>query len=329
MGHILHGSARTTPQTRRELQNSKKSVKELALKYNITENTVRKWQSRDTVEDLSHRPKKLRTVLSLEDEAMIVTFRKATQLPLDDCLDALINTLPHLTRSNLYRCLQRHGLSRIPKPDITSQEKKAFKRYEVGYVHVDITEFTFQKKKYYIYVGICRISKFVFVRVYTRQTADNAVAFLEGLFKACPFKIHTILTDNGAQFVYTKHVLTKGKGPKKRHKFTLKCQSYGIRHKTTQPYRPQTNGQVERFNRTMKDATIKQYHYENITQLVTHLDDFILAYNVGKKLSALKRKTPMQFLLYIYKKNPKLFNLNPHHLLLGLNTFCLPHIVVL
>jgi hypothetical protein len=43
--------------------------------------------------------------------------------------------------------LQRHGLSRIPKPDITSQEKKAFKRYEVGYVHVDITEFTFQKKK--------------------------------------------------------------------------------------------------------------------------------------------------------------------------------------
>ena len=59
MGHILHGSARTTPQTRRELQNSKKSVKELALKYNITENTVRKWQSRDTVEDLSHRPKNL------------------------------------------------------------------------------------------------------------------------------------------------------------------------------------------------------------------------------------------------------------------------------
>ena len=101
-------------------------MKELALKYNITENTVRKWQSRDTVEDLSHRPKKLRTVLSLEDEAMIVTFRKATQLPLDDCLDALINTLPHLTRSNLYRCLQRHGLSRIPKPDITSQEKKGF-----------------------------------------------------------------------------------------------------------------------------------------------------------------------------------------------------------
>jgi transposase InsO family protein len=97
--------------------------------------------------------------------------------------------------------------------------------------------------------------------------------------------------------------LTTGKGPKKRHKFTLKCQSYGIRHKTTQPYRLQTNGQVERFNRTMKDATIKQYHYENITQLVTHIDDFIIAYNVGKKLSALKRKTPMQFLLYIYKKS--------------------------
>ena len=68
-------------------------------------------------------------------------------------------------------------------------------------------------------------------------------------------------------------------------------------HKTTAPYTPQTNGQVERFNRTLKEATIQKYHYDNISQAVTHLDDFIIAYNVEKKLSALKRKTPMQFIL--------------------------------
>ena len=318
MGHILHGSARTTPKTRRELQNSQKSVKELALEYNITQNTVRKWRSRESVTDMSHRPKKLRTVLSEQDEAIIITFRKATQLPLDDCLDALIDAIPQLTRSNLYRCLQRYGLSHLPKSEEYHKEKKAFKRYEIGYVHVDITEFTLQAKKYYIFVGICRISKFVFVRVYERQTAENAVAFLNGLVQAFPFKVHTILTDNGSQFTHTAHILRLK--PRSRHKFDLLCSKLGIKHKTTAPYTPQTNGQVERFNWTLKEATIQKYHYDDISQAVTHLDDFIIAYNVGKKLSALKRQTPMQFILNKFKENPILFNINPNHLLLGLNS---------
>ena len=317
MGHILHGSARTTPKTRRELQNSQKSVKELALEYNITQNTVRKWRSRESVTDMSHRPKKLRTVLSEQDEAIIITFRKATQLPLDDCLDALIDAIPQLTRSNLYRCLQRYGLSHLPKSEEYHKEKKAFKRYEIGYVHVDITEFTLQAKKYYIFVGICRISKFVFVRVYERQTAENAVAFLNGLVQAFPFKVHTILTDNGSQFTHTAHILRLK--PRSRHKFDLLCSKLGIKHKTTAPYTPQTNGQVERFNRTLKEATIQKYHYDDISQAVTHLDDFIIAYNVGKKLSALKRQTPMQFILNKFKENPILFNINPNHFLLELN----------
>ena len=198
------------------------------------------------------------------------------------------------------------------------KEKKAFKRYKIGYVHVDITEFTLQAKKYYIFVGICRISKFVFVRVYERQTAENAVAFLNGLVQAFPFKVHTILTDNGSQFTHTTHILRLK--PRSRHKFDLLCSKLGIKHKTTAPYTPQTNGQVERFNRTLKEATIQKYHYDDISQAITHLDDFIIAYNVGKKLSALKRQTPMQFILNKFKENPTLFNINPNHLLLGLNT---------
>lgn len=59
---------------------------------------------------------------------------------------------------------------------------------------------------------------------------------------------------------------------------------------------------------------------EDISQIVTHLDDFILAYNVGKRLSALKRITPFQFILKQYKENPKIFLRNPKHQLVGLNT---------
>ncbi len=57
------------------------------------------------------------SVLSLEDEAVIVAFRRHTLLPLDDCLYVLQPSLPHLTRSSLHRCLQRHGISRLPDVD--------------------------------------------------------------------------------------------------------------------------------------------------------------------------------------------------------------------
>jgi hypothetical protein len=48
------------------------------------------------------------TVLSKEEEAVIVAFRKHALLQLDDCLYALQATVPHLTRLSLHRCLQRH-----------------------------------------------------------------------------------------------------------------------------------------------------------------------------------------------------------------------------
>ena len=57
------------------------------------------------------------TVLSIEEEAIIIAFRRHTLLPLDDCLYALQPTIPHLTRSSLHRCLQRHGISRLPETE--------------------------------------------------------------------------------------------------------------------------------------------------------------------------------------------------------------------
>lgn len=108
------------------------------------------------------------------------------------------------------------------------------------------------------------------------------------MIKSMPFKIHTILTDNGPQFTFTKQALSKK--PTKRHKFDLACVKYGIRHKNTKPYSPQTNGQVERFNRTIKEATLYVFKYSNRNQLEMHLNDFLIAYNCAKKLSALKKE---------------------------------------
>lgn len=108
MGQVLHGCATTTEAVRSVIQHSQESLRALAAHYDINQKTVAKWKRRTGVNDLPTGPKEPRsTVLSLEDEAIMVAFRKHTLLPLDDCLYALQATIPHLTRSSLHRCLQR------------------------------------------------------------------------------------------------------------------------------------------------------------------------------------------------------------------------------
>src|SRR3712207_4688086 len=118
MGQVLHGSARTTAAIRRAIQHSQESLRALAQRYGINQKTVAKWKKRISAADQRTGPKAPHsTVLSSEEEAIIVAFRRHTLLPLDDCLYALQATIPHLTRSSLHRCLQRHGISRLPETE--------------------------------------------------------------------------------------------------------------------------------------------------------------------------------------------------------------------
>ena len=115
MVQILHPRATTTEATRRKIQNSKKSIAKLANQYGINPKTVVKWKKRDFVHDVRKGPKDPHsTVLSRKEEALIVAFRKQKLLPLDDCLKALKKSIPKLNRSNLYRCLKRHGVQKLP-----------------------------------------------------------------------------------------------------------------------------------------------------------------------------------------------------------------------
>jgi hypothetical protein len=122
------------------------------------------------------------------DEAIVVAFRRHTLLPLDDCLYALQPTIPHLTRSSLHRCLQRHEISRLPEVKGDKPEKKKFKTYPIGYFHIDIAEVSTAKGKLYLYVAIDRTSKFAFVQLVKKTGRTSASAFLMALIKAVPYK---------------------------------------------------------------------------------------------------------------------------------------------
>ena len=125
MGQVLHGSATTTEAVRRAIQRSQESLRALAKRYGINQKTVAKWRNRNSVADERTGPRDPKsTVLTVEEEAIIVTFRRHTLLPLDDCLYALQATIPHLTRSSLHRCLQRHGIGRLPEVGSEKVTKK-------------------------------------------------------------------------------------------------------------------------------------------------------------------------------------------------------------
>ncbi len=76
------------------------------------------------------------------------------------CLYALQPSVPHLTRSALHRCLQRHGISRLPDIEGDKPKRQKFKRYPIGFFHIDIAEVQTAEEKLYLFVGIDRASKF-------------------------------------------------------------------------------------------------------------------------------------------------------------------------
>ena len=328
MGQVLHGSATTTHAVRAAIQRSKATIADLSARYGVNPKTVIKWRNRSSVEDLPMGPNEVRsTVLSVAEEALCIAFRKHTLLPLDDCLYALQATVPHLTRSSLHRLFQRHGISRLPQTD-GDKPKKRFKVYPIGYFHIDIAEVRTAEGKLHMFVAIDRTSKFAFVELHERATRRVAGDFLRHLIEAVPYTIHTVLTDNGTQFTtpgsaasaapLIKEALDRGE-LFRAHAFEYACAQHDIDHRLTKPNHPWTNGQVERMNRTLKEATVRRYYYDTHDQLRAHLSAFVEAYNYAKRLKTLKRLTPFEFIAKCWTDNPERFTKSPLHHSVGLN----------
>jgi transposase InsO family protein len=316
LADVLHGSARTTPRVRAELQASQESTRALAARYGLNPKTVAKWRGRSTTSDAPMGPSDPRsTVLTPLEEAMILEFRRRTLLPLDDVLGCLRDTIPRLTRSALHRCLKRHGISRLPENEEKSARRGRFAETAIGYVHIDVCELRLAAGKLHMFLAIDRVSKFTYVEFHEHANTTTGPAFLRSVVAAFPYQIRIVLTDNGTPFAD----LPKNRaGPTARlrgHMFDRVCREHGIEHRLTKPYHPWTNGQAERMNRTIKDATVKAFHYENLESLTAHVLAFVTAYNFAKHLKALRWRTPFQAIQEAWTKDPSPFKINPHQLI--------------
>jgi len=320
MGQVLQRGATTTEAIRRAIQHSQESLRVLARRHGINQKTVAKWRKRCSVADVRTGPRYPHsTVLTVEQEAVIVAFRRHTLLPLDDCLYALQATIPHLTRSSLHRCLERHGISRLREVEGSKPGRKKFERYPIGYFHVDLAEVRTAEGKLYLFVAIDRTSKFAFVELVERADMRAAAAFLDSCSQSFLIGSTRCSPDNGIQFAdlpkYRRGATARFRG----HPFDPVCLLHAIDHRLTKPNHPWTNGQVERMNRTIKEATVQRYHYERHGQMKTHLGDFIAAYNFAKRLKTLGGLTVYEFICKCWQKEPDRFTLDPIHQMPGLN----------
>jgi transposase InsO family protein len=250
----------------------------------------------------------------------VIEFRRRTLLPLDDVLGCLREAIPTLSRSALHRCLLRHGISRLPQDEEKASKRQRFAETAIGYVHIDACELRLTEGKLFMFLAIDRVSKFVHVGFYDANTKANGAAFLREVVAAFPYRIHTVLTDNGMAFADLPKYRDGHTARWMGHIFDRVCREHGIEHRLTKPYHPWTNGQAERMNRTVKEATIKAFHYPDLDALRAHVFAFVGAYNFAKHLKALRWRTPFQAVCDAWTKDPTIFKIDPHHLIPGPNT---------
>ena len=316
MGSPIHSQARTTPVTRKEMRESSLSDRELAKKYNVTRSTARKWKGRDDHQDRSHRPHKLYTTLTAQQETIVCILRTTLLLPLDDLLAITKEFLNEAaSRSGLQRLLRREGLPSLKqlqaqqKAEERSKQtsKKGFKDYKPGYFHVDIKylpRMPDQTSRTSLYVAIDRATRWVFLKVYPDQSEQSSADFLRVLEQASAVKIEKVLTDNGSQF--TDRFTSKKKKPSGKHCFDKQCKALGIEHRLTPPRTPQMNGMVERFNGRVAEV-ITQTRFGSQTELEHTLADYCSAYNhhiVQRNIGGI---SPVQAMKKWQKSNPELF----------------------
>lgn len=316
----LHKKATTTPAIREYIRACGKPVKALARELGLSVATVRKWRGRESSEDASHRPHTMQTTLSPAQEALVVELRRTVLLSLDD-LTAVTRAHIHpgASRAAVGRLLKREGVSRladlVPAEEGEAKPKKSFKDYAPGYLHIDLKELPRmpdEADKSYLCVAIDRASRWVYFEILPDKTAQGAKSFLERLAAACPFKIEKILTDNGKEF--TDRFTAQGeREPTGRHPFDQGCRALGAEHRLIPPYRPQTNGMVERFNGRVAEI-LNSTRFRAAAELATALGHYQRLYNEQIPQRALGHLCPLQALKAWREKEPERFVTEIHNL---------------
>jgi hypothetical protein len=104
MQQVYHSNAKTNLNIRYQLQNNFGSNSELALRFNISQQTVSKWKNRDFLQDTSSKPLKIQYALSDLEKALAISLRTSSWVSIDEVWETLLDINPKISRSSVYRC---------------------------------------------------------------------------------------------------------------------------------------------------------------------------------------------------------------------------------
>ena len=267
-------------------------IREIRAKYQISRHTVYRWLRRDSFASRSSRPHRQPRRLTQEIEQRIIAARQT----LKQGPDMLAFEL-HLPASTIYKVLKRYGINRLaPKEQLPTV------RYEHAtpgaLIHIDVKKLgTFglnddlnRRRKGLgfecLHVAIDDCTRTGYPEVHPNETAATASAYLERMIRwyaSIGVRIERVMTDRGA--AYTSHL------------WRDTCQLLGVRHILIRPRRPQTNGKVERWIRTISDEALRGRHFGTLEARANALANYVNRYNTRRPHTALGGRTPLQMLV--------------------------------
>lgn len=200
--------------------------------------------------------------------------------------------------SGVYQVLRRHGLNRLRSR--MKEEKRRIIKLKAGELgHVDThylsKDLIVSDRKRRFLVGVVdsctRIAWAEMVQDIQALTVMFAALRMMNILKVnYDIQFQEILTDNGPEFG------TRDSKKKRQHPFERMLEEMGVKHRYTKPYRPQTNGKVERFWRTLNDDLIDATTFESEEEFKKELEQYIYYYNTERPHQALGGKSPREFL---------------------------------
>lgn len=201
--------------------------------------------------------------------------------------------------SGVYNICKRHQLNRLT-PVIKASKRKIIKQRmgELGHIdchHLSKSIIKGQSRKLYLVCIIDDYSRIAWAEMVEDITSLTvmfaALKCLNILNDQYRIQFEEILSDNGPEFgpAHSKQ--------KQQHPFERMLIELGIRHRYIKPYRPQTNGKVERFWRTLEDDLLRDTHYDSFEQLKEELLQYIYYYNHERPHQGLNGKKPIELLI--------------------------------
>lgn len=264
------------PELRREIQNSRESIRVLARRHHISPATVHKWRKRTTTIELPRGPKRgEHLAVPPHIERALILFRQQTLLPLDDCFHALRVSVPTLSRSTLHRYFHRRKLGSLECVD-SFRLTRYLNRSAMGTFHLGLMPIMLRNAEALIFTGFDRVSKFAFASI-EAATGQASLIYLHKLIDAAPFPIRSVQTSDHHVFVASR-------------RFTKACDAKGIEHLLISM--PSIDWGA---NSQPGMLSASEVVFDTLEEGQAILEERLRDYNTGCKLKSLGGVTPLEF----------------------------------